>query len=210
MQISQMIALMGNLSVGLDNVTREDQNIFLQYLNLAHFELYQDTANINQDIFINEVVVSNYNVATLSHIPFLIISAFDVTNRNSLEESSLSDILHDDPIFTDTGYPESFFVQKNLLNFHPIQTSNVTMNVWYAPQPQSLTLATAEVDIPYPTAFHPVLVDGALRYLFQDEAGFKNPVQHQAADKRWEVGKSRLFAYLFNTKGSHISTFQSV
>lgn len=37
MQVSDLITLMGTLSVGSDNVTTAERAIFLQYLNLAHF-----------------------------------------------------------------------------------------------------------------------------------------------------------------------------
>jgi hypothetical protein len=42
---------MGHLSLGNDNINATERAIFLQYLNLAHFELYQGTASLNQALY---------------------------------------------------------------------------------------------------------------------------------------------------------------
>ena len=49
---------MGNLSLGNDNITQVERAIFLQYLNLANLELYQITANFNQDLLV-QVTLAN-------------------------------------------------------------------------------------------------------------------------------------------------------
>jgi hypothetical protein len=85
-----------------------------------------------------------------------------------------------------------------------------SINIWYVPQPIPLTEQTPEEDIPYPFAYHPVLVDGALYYLFCEEGGFKNLQKAQDAQRRWEVGQTRLLAYLYNSSGQLFSTFSSV
>jgi hypothetical protein len=82
--------------------------------------------------------------------------------------------------------------------------------VWYIPQPPAFTEATEEKDIPYPIAYHPVLVDGALYYLFQEEGGFKSSRRENEAKARWETGKSKLLSYLHNSSGQTFSTFSSV
>jgi hypothetical protein len=63
-------------------------------------------------------------------------------------------------------------------------------------------------DIPHPV--YPVLADGALYYLFQEEGGFKNTQKELEARKRWETGKSRLLSYLYTSSGQTFSTFSSV
>ena len=97
-----------------------------------------------------------------------------------------------------------------MIRFVPVQTAVTSIKVWYVPQPITLTEQTPEQDIPYPLAYHPVLVDGALYYLFQEEGGFKNLQKAQAAQARWELGKERLIAYLYNSSGTSFSTFSSV
>jgi hypothetical protein len=82
--------------------------------------------------------------------------------------------------------------------------------VWYVPQPSPLTEATEEAEIPYPVAYHPVLADGALYYLFQEEGGFKDAQKDVQARVRWETGKSRLLSYLYYSSGQTFSTFSSI
>ena len=212
MEVSTLLNLIGNLSLGNDNITAVERGIFLQYLNLAHLELYQVTANFNQDLLV-QVTLANQvdsNQVQLPEIPYLVSSVYDLTHQRQLRRISLSDAITKDPAFTAKGNPIQYFVQKDLLQFVPAQTAITSINVWYAPQPTTLTEQTPEQDIPYPLAYHPVLVDGALYYLFQEEGGFKNLQKAQAAQARWEVGQTRLLAYLYNSSGQLFSTFSSV
>jgi hypothetical protein len=212
MEVSTLLSLMGNLSLGNDNITQVERAIFLQYLNLAHLELYQVTANFNQDLLV-QVTLANQvdsNQVQLPETPYLVNSVYDLTHQRQLRRISLTDAIPKDLASTAKGNPIQYFVQKDLLQFVPTQTAITSINVWYVPQPTTLTEQTPEQDIPYPLAYHPVLVDGALYYLFQEEGGFKNLQKAQAAQARWEVGQTRLLAYLYNSSGQLFSTFSSV
>ncbi len=203
---------MGNLSLGNDNITKEERTIFLQYLNLAHLELYQVTANFNQDLLV-QVTLANHvdsNQVQLPETPYLVNHVYDLTHQRQLRRISLSDAITKDPAFTANGIPTQYFVQRDILEFIPTQTAVTSINLWYVPQPIPLTEQTLEEDIPYPLAYHPVLVDGALYYLFCEEGGFKNLQKAQDAQRRWEVGQTRLLAYLYNSSGAVFSTFSSV
>ena len=212
MQVAGLLNLMGNLSLGNDNITQVERSIFLQYLNLAHLELYQVTANFNQDLLTDERLVSEhpYGSVTLSEKPYLVNSVYDASNQQNLSQMSLAAKLAQDPLFMHEGRPRHYFVKRARINFVPRPTTSAVYKVWYVPQPITLTEQTTEQDIPYPLAYHPVLVDGALYYLFQEEGGFKNLQKAQAAQARWEVGKTRLLAYLYNSSGQLFSTFSSV
>jgi hypothetical protein len=212
MQVSGLLSLMGNLSLGNDNITKEEKTIFLQYLNLAHLELYQVTANFNQDLLV-QVTLANQvdsNQVQLPETPYLVNSVYDLTHQRKLCRISLTDAIERDGSKTWTGNPTQYFVKRDILEFIPTQTAITSINVWYVPQPTTLTEETPEQDIPYPLAYHPVLVDGALYYLFQEEGGFKNLQKAQAAQARWEIGQTRLLAYLYNSSGQLFSTFSSV
>jgi len=212
LQVTRLLNLMGNLSLGNDNITEVERAIFLQYLNLAHLELYQVTANFNQDLLV-QVTLANQvdsNQVQLPETPYLANSVYDLTHQRQLRRISLSDAITKDPAFTANGNPTQYFVKRDVLEFVPTQTAITSINVWYTPQPTTLTEQTQEQDIPYPLAYHPVLVDGALYYLFQEEGGFKNLQKAQAAQARWEVGQTRLLAYLYNSSGQLFSTFSSV
>ena len=212
MQVSGLLTLMGNLSLGNDNITQVERAIFLQYINLANLELYQVTANFNQNLLIKETVANQagLNYAQLSGTPYLVNSVYDLTHQRQLRQISLTDAIERDPAFVSTGNPCQYFVRQDMIRFVPVQTAVTSIKVWYVPQPITLTEQTPEQDIPYPLAYHPVLVDGALYYLFQEEGGFKNLQKAQAAQGRWELGKERLIAYLYNSSGTSFSTFSSV
>ena len=205
MRIAELLELMGHLSIGNDNITPTEQAIFLQYLNLAHLELYQETANFNQDLLIKEELACEEGATSvkLSRTPYLISAVY----RGNSPLSRLS-------IGEDTNRGVSsvsaYSVRKDTIHFVSSQTSAVPITVWYVPQPSPLTEATDEADIPYPIAYHPVLADGGLYYLFQEEGGFKNTQKELEAKKRWEIGKSRLLSYLYSSSGQTFSTFSNV
>jgi hypothetical protein len=212
MEVSTLLSLMGNLSLGNDNITQVERAIFLQYLNLANLELYQITANFNQDLLV-QVTLANQvdsNQVQLPETPYLVNSVYDLTHQRQLRRISLSDAITKDPAFTANGNPTQYFVKRDVLEFVPTQTTITSIKIWYVPQPIILAENTPEQDIPYPLAYHPVLVDGALYYLFQEEGGFKNLQKAQAAQARWEIGQTRLLAYLYNSSGQLFSTFSSV
>ena len=212
MQVAALLNLMGNLSLGNDNITAVERAIFLQYLSLANLELYQITANFNQDLLVQVTLANqvNSNQVQLPEIPYLVSSVYDLTHKRQLRRISLTDAITKDLAFTANGNPTQYFVKRDVLEFVPMQTAITSINVWYVPQPITLTEQTPEQDIPYPLAYHPVLVDGALYYLFQEEGGFKNLQKAQAAQARWEVGQTRLLAYLYNSSGQLFSTFSTV
>jgi hypothetical protein len=217
MKVSELLTLMGHLSVGNDNITPSERAIFLQYLNLAHLELYQETANFNQDLLIQENLTSEQdsNTIKLSRMPYLVSSVYILTSKQKLPRLSIGEAIDNEPDLNGKGTlargtPTAYFVQKDTIQFVPAQTASVPVIVWYVPQPSPLTEETEEGDIPYPVAYHPVLADGALYYLFQEEGGFKNTQKELEARKRWETGKSKLLSYLYSSSGQSFSTFSSI
>jgi hypothetical protein len=212
MQVSDLITLMGTLSVGSDNVTPSERAIFLQYLNLAHFQLYQETSTWNDDLLVEETLRTSAElpIITLSQIPFVMIGVFDNTNKRTLSQKSIQDLIIEDPSFSATGKPKSFYLIKDQLNFYPVPSDILEVKAWYTPQPTSLKDNSEEIDIPYPLAFHPILVDGALYYLFQQEGGFKNTVKEGEARERWNNGKSFLLSYFYSRRPDSLSTFSNV
>ncbi len=212
MRVSGILTLMGHLSVGNDNITPSERAIFLQYLNLAHLELYQETANFNQDLLTKEDLETEQdsNTVTLSRTPYLISSVYDQTHKRHLPRLSVTDNIGHGLDMMDIGNSVGYIAQRGRLSFLPPIIRNLRVIVWYVPQPSALTEATDEGDIPYPVAYHTILADGSLYYLFQEEGGFKNTQKEHEAKKRWEIGKSRLLSYLFSSSGQTFSTFSSI
>jgi hypothetical protein len=224
MRVSELLTLMGHLSVGNDNVTPTERAIFLQYLNLAHLQLYQETANFNQDLLIMESFPAHPQEAgngqaddgqrpsaiTLSRMPYLVSSVYTLTDKKPLRRLSVGEAADLTLTQSLSGAPLAYTVQKSVISFVPGPPSPIPVVVWYVPQPSSLSEETEEGDIPYPVAYHPVLADGALYYLFQEEGGFKDAQKDVQARVRWESGKSRLLSYLFHSSGQTFSTFSSI
>ena len=212
MQVLDILNLMGTLSLGNDNITAQERAIFLQYLNLAHFELYQETANFNQDLFISQNIpnVPGNNYVTLARQPFLINTVYLPSLKRELKRISVVDALKDDPDLSKTGSPYQYIGRGQNIEFFPKKTTAISVVVWYIPQPSLLAETTLEANIPYPIVYHPILADGALYYLFQEEGGFKNAQKANAAQDRWEIGKTRLLSYLYNSSGQTFSTFSNV
>lgn len=212
MNVLDIINLMGNLSIGNDNVTSTEQAIFLKYLNIAHFELYRATANINQSILLSENVSNdpNQNEWTLTRNPLLIYKVYIPSLTRGLQYLSLYEIMEKDPDLTKTGLPYHYFVQDNIVKLQPVQTSVYPAVIWYVPEPISLNINDSASDIPYPAFYQSILADGALYYLFLDEDGFKNTQKQMEAKERWSKGKSSLISYFYNMSGKPISTFSNV
>jgi hypothetical protein len=208
MQVSALLTLMGNLSLGNDNVTEVERAIFLQYLNLAHFELYQITANFNQNLIKKTEI--DIGVGKIDHdlgfTPYLVNAVYG--DKVKLKHMSL--LLEDVPIWRIPGTPEYYCIKKQIIIFAPKSKIPFSLMLYYVPQPVLFEKETPEGEIPYPLAYHPVLVDGALYYLFQEEGGFKNMQKSQGAQERWEIGKTRLLSYLYNSSGERLSTFSNV
>ena len=203
---------MGTLSLGNDNIKAQERAIFLQYLNLAHFELYQETANFNQDLLVSQNIpnVPGNNYVTLARPPLIINTVYLPSLKKELKRISVVDALKADPDSSQTGAPYGYVRRRNRVEFFPKQITAMPVTVWYIPQPSLLAENTLETDIPYPIVYHPVLADGALYYLFQEEGGFKNAQKANEANNRWEVGKTKLLSYLYNSSGQRLSTFSNV
>jgi hypothetical protein len=218
MKVSDIISLMGTLSLGADNVTEDEKSIFLTYLNLAHAELYSKTANFNQALLKSESFAPDLDEGdspssyTLSEIPFFVNSVYLPNTRQRLTEIAITDILLTDPAFSNNqnpGQPTNYFISNNVVSLYPLQTAATPALIWYCPNSTDFTLTTPESDIPYPRNFHRILADGALYYVYQDVPGFRNSEKETASQKRWERGKSELVSYLYNSSGISFGTFQS-
>ena len=144
---------------------------------------------------------------TLPQTPYLVSAVYNVVDRHPLTRFSPVDAAGHG--LAGVSQPFGYVLQKNVISFVPPQTSPVSVIVWYVPQPPTLAEDTREEEIPYPMAYHPVLADGALHYLFQEEGGFKSSPKSQEAKERWEIGKSKLLSYLYSSSGQALSTFSS-
>lgn len=212
MNVSKMITTMRNLSIGKVYSDDDANDIALTYLNLAHDELYRETANLNDRVFVKDTLpsIANQTRIILTRVPFLILKATCEGRYSDLRGLSFIEF---DSYKRRLDYQDFPAVYNNIgvnFDFFPIVTGGFyNFDIIYAPERIPLTIETTENEIPYPLSFHGVLVDGALYYLFQDEGGFKNPIKEKKAEDRWVNGKADLVTYLYGRNDKIISTFRS-
>lgn len=206
---------MGTLSLGNDNVSESERSIFLKYLNRSHEQLFAKTANLNRNLPINEQVanVQDSNDVVLGNSIFSMLKVYVPSlgrEGGKLKYKDIFTLIEEDPGLKEKGLPTNYWITGNTIHFYPKQTAVFNTSVWYIPSITLFDLNTQEDEIPYPVEYHRVLADGALWYLFQDAAGFKNPTKEQEAKIRWEDGKAELLSYLYNSEDSLIFTFSNV
>lgn len=213
MNVSSMIKLMKTLGIGQVYSDPTADSILLEFLNLAHDELYRETANINSGIFVNDpdlTSLTTQNYVILTQTPFTISRVFPVGFTRFLDGKSVLEFADYQFINTTVGDPRIYSNIGQKLNFWPFTSGNLyTFNVWYTPERTLLDANTPESAIPYPISYQSVLIDGALYYLFQDESGFKNTMKENEALRRWTKGKADLVSYLFGSNKQKISTFEN-
>jgi hypothetical protein len=212
-----MLNQMSLLSVGPDLAPAAVRSIYLQYLNLAHFELYNYSALMNDDVMVMEALTTTFNAQpvtqtiTLSQVPLSVSQVYYPLARRFLAKKGLEDFMIFQSGYSYSASPQVYNVAKQTISIYPfVSTDTYALNCLYVPQPMNLIENMNESDIPYPLAYHGYLVDGALYYLFQDEEGFQSTskgIQHQ---QKWEKGKTALFSYLINSSNKEIRTFSNV
>ena len=211
MKIKDMIYSMKVLGIGEVHDDETTEKIALIYLNLAHNQLYRETANLNDDVLEEETItsVANQSYFNLSRKPFLISELYRQGYDYELEGLSSRDFRKYKRINRTYGNPIIYNRKGRTINFFPI-ISDVpyTFDILFAPEITPLAMNTEEDDIPYPIEYHGVLVDGALYYLFQDESGFKNISKENESLKRWDKGRMDLVSYFYGYNKQKISTFE--
>ncbi len=212
MNVSGMLKLMKTLGIGQVYSDPDTQAIFLEFLNLAHDELYRETANLNSDIFIDETHTSlpDQSFITLNQATFSISKVFPIGFKYELEGKSAIEFAEYRFENVYTSDPKIYYKKGNNINFYPFLSGvPYTFNAWSTPERTLLDINTPETAIPYPLSYQSVLVDGALYYLFQDESGFKNPKKEDQALRRWMKGKTDLTSYFKGSNKLKMSTFEN-
>lgn len=200
------------MSVGNDTSTDDEKSIFLKYLNQAHYELYNHTASVNEDLVVNEAqtTTANSSDVTLQNNIFCVNAVFIPDRITSLESKNLMEYVAYKKEYGASS-PSIYMFRKNTISIYPIVANKqYDLDIWYTPQPEELTETTPENDIPYPASFHNILVDGALYYLFLDEEGYQSTERSRNHTMKWEKGKQDLYAYLFHRSGQITSSFSNV
>lgn len=211
MTVFEILKLVSSLSVGLDEPTESDFAIFLRYLNLVHFELFRRTASFNEDLQtkVESLDVVDGVAPATANPPFAIKNVFLPNQNVRLDKTSFSKVVQYDPGVQNAGYPRKWYYHNGVINIYPKATQQIS--VVYLANPEPFTLYTTGDQIPYPPFFHQVLVDGTCYYLFQDEAGFNNPIKMAECKNRYDRGQAEMINYLMLLSSDpNLSTYLDV
>lgn len=217
MDVSSILKLLATLSIGLDDLGESDTIVFMQFLNLAYFELLH--ATINESPLVvklhEELDCTNGVVSSTSQEIFTPKVIYDIRTNRQLLGSSEEDVLKVDPALVKTGEPDRWYYANGVINTYPLSTTTVItgggVGIRYVAKPAPLTASSLSADILIPSLYHQVLVDGASYYVFQSETGFKDQTKMLSAQVKWEDGKKKLFSYMKNISGKkHLSTYSPV
>lgn len=201
MNVMDMINLMGTLGIGEVSSDKDSKRIALTYLNLAHDQLYSETANLNEKLFVDEThaSIAGQDNFTLYTEPFSLIGVWVSGQPFPLRILPETEFYNYKKRRSYSGAPEICSIVGNKINFFPNDSGvSYTFNVKVCPNITPLQENTPESSIPYPILYHRVLINGALRYMFNDEAGFKNTTRENEAAKEWDNGRFELITYLYN------------
>lgn len=212
MLVSDILDLMANLGIGLDEPTKDDNEIYLRYLNLAHFELYRHTASVNPFLILQKDILSVNNgvVDSLTAPLFSIRKVYRTDTNLGLIAYSIDKVLDSDPSLSVIGNPIYWYYANNNLNVWPLWTQQDGLGVIYNTEINYLKI-NDDLNSYYPLSFHPLLADGAVYYLFQSETGFKNDIKMKKAEERWNEGRTNLYNYFLTVAGKPIySTFSRI
>lgn len=173
MDVDALISRVAFLSSDEDNPDSEAKTRILNYINLAHFEVYERTAVVNSNrLGTTEDLTQTAGSSTISAEPFKILSVADLDQEVMLKERHIEDIEYEYPMVDKIGSPSYFYTTgTTTINTYPLDNANI--RVRYIPMPTELVVGGAESTIPYPSPYHIVLINGALYYMYQDERDFR-------------------------------------
>lgn len=205
MNVSDILDLMGDFSIGGGNVSDTQRSLFLKYLNLYQDDLYSRTALFNETVSSVEVFNDAYdsdNGIVIAGSPMMVSSVFDLDNKFYLKRKSKSEATN--IFYSQTGMSAVYSVSLNQeditfsIFLYPVpSTPKVSIN--WVKNPLVFTETTLSQDIPFPEVFHQVLVDGGLWYVFQEEGGFRDALKARESKARCMTKEHQLISFLMNS-----------
>jgi hypothetical protein len=220
MDVPYLLNLMATLSIGGDNVTDAESDIFLQYLNLAHMELYRETAFINHFIIKTGLYTTkptpdypdSSHYARIDFEDEVLDIKYLINQKTNvkLKRTESTELILKSLEFHEKGEPTEYRWSGISAYVWPHPYEPTKFGCIYIPQAHQIKKDTPLVALPYPVSFIDILVDGALYYLFQEEGSFKNAQKAAVSRERWERGKEAFSRYLLYTSGDIPSTFNNL
>lgn len=199
MNISDIINTIAVISFNDDNPSADDRVRILRYVNLANQEVFRKIYQIASPFISTSTTLTlTSGAATLPTDVFKIVKVVDTTNTRILTEKSLEEIEDLDPALTSTGQPKYFYRDGASIKVWP--TQDVSLRFRYVQELSDLVDEASAASIVFPAAFHSLLIDGGLYYMFEDERDQRAVQEIVLAGKRFDSTLSKLLAY-YRTEG---------
>lgn len=134
MDVSQILQLLGTLSIGLDQPSDSDIVVYLLYLNIAYSEILQETLTQNPNVPIltdTLIPASNGSISMIqfSQNPFIIKTVYDAGSNITLRPTNLQAIQEKDPQFLSSSAPSQWYMSGGNVNIYPYPTYNNTPSI---------------------------------------------------------------------------------
>jgi hypothetical protein len=139
MDVSQILQLLGTLSIGLDQPSDSDIVVYLLYLNIAYSEILQETISQNPNVpILTDTLIPGSNgaiaMSQFSQPPFIIKTVYDASANVPLMATNLQKVQQKDPGFLSSGYPSEWYMSGGNLNIYPYpsftNTPTIDSFVW--------------------------------------------------------------------------------
>lgn len=196
MDVRDIVDLMGRTSIGIDAPTKSSIDLYLKFLNLYHFELYNKVAYINS-------FISKDRIGWIDPYNNTLVITGDVAAKASdyLKVYNIDWIKTADGVSNKNYLPfkikDNVFVIDKPIGFFEDDNNWVSFN--FIPNPSLFDIDTEEEDIPYPIAYHQVLIYGANYHMYQNEGGLRSSAQFQFNESRKKSMEFDLIRYLTRT-----------
>jgi len=166
----EILKQVASISAGDDSPDSSDTTRIMRYVNNGYRAVYRQTSEMNRNkLLTSEDVTITTGSGTMTIVPLSIEQVRDTTTDDFLEASDIEYIEKKlDEDIDDTGAPEIYYWNDTTtINTWP--EDSTTIRVRYIPTPATLTSAGTEASILIPVAYHDILVEAALFYMYQDE-----------------------------------------
>lgn len=195
---NDIITQVANISAGEDSPDSADTARILRYVNNGYRQVYRQVAKINKNKLLTAENVSiTSGSGTMTVTPLSIERVVDTTTDEILKEADIEWIeKYLDADIDDTGSPEYFYWDGAGTTLKTFPLNTTTVRVRYLPAPTDLTSAGAETTISLPVAYHDILVEAALFYMYQDENDIRSAQEIQVAKFAYEEKLKGLMRYL--------------
>lgn len=212
MNVKQLIEQIGLRAFGIESPTEIDRQIYLDLLNTVHFELYRKTATISpyvEETFIKGEIAEGERFPLpylfLDKMPFLIKRV--LAKDRTLKQTQLGKILEKDPRLSATSDPEYWGLFSKNLFIYPAYDGDIY--IYAIEDAAPFKEDTREQEIPYPTMYHDILVDGCVAKTLSTEGGLKHSKEAEYAHIRWTKGYNELYQYYLSVTGEKSSSTYS-